>query len=46
MSKIFLLEDDDILNETISEFLEDNGYDVTSVKDGYEAYDLIYEEKF
>jgi len=44
--KILLLEDDDILNETVTEFLEDNGYEVTSVKDGYEAYDAIYENSF
>jgi len=44
--KILLLEDDDILNETITEFLEENGYDVTSVKDGFEAYDTIYENSF
>jgi len=44
--KILLLEDDDILNETITEFLEDNGYKITSVKDGYEAYDTIYENSF
>jgi len=44
--KVLLLEDDDILNETITEFLEDNGYNVTSVKDGYEAFDIIYEKSF
>jgi len=44
--KVLLLEDDVILNETVTEFLEDNGYDVTSVQDGYEAFDTIYENSF
>ncbi len=44
--KVLLLEDDVILNETITEFLEDNGYIVESVKDGYEAFDTIYEKSF
>ena len=44
--KVLLLEDDFILNETISEFLEDNGFDVVSVSDGYDALDKIYEESF
>lgn len=47
MSKrVLLLEDDNILNETICEFLEDNGFEVVSVEDGYEALDKAYEESF
>jgi len=46
MAKILLLEDDIQLNETIKKFLELKGYDVTSVFDGYEAEDTIYEESF
>ena len=45
-AKILLLEDDANLNETVSEFLEDEDYDVTSTYDGYEAQDKIYESKF
>lgn len=46
MSKIFLLEDDANLNETVTEFLEEQGYDVTSVYDGYEAQEKLYESKY
>ncbi len=45
-AKILLLEDDANLNETVTEFLEDEGYEVTSTYDGYEAQDKIYESKF
>jgi len=44
--KVLLLEDDDVLNETITEYLEDEGFDVVSVKDGYDALDKAYEESF
>ena len=45
-AKILLLEDDANLNETVTEFLEDKGYEVTATYDGYEAQDKIYESKF
>ncbi len=45
-TKILLLEDDANLNETITEFLEDEGYEVSSTYDGYEAQDKLYESKF
>jgi len=45
-AKILLLEDDANLNETVSEFLEEEGYYVTSTYDGYEAQDALYESKF
>ena len=44
--RVLLLEDDVILNETITEFLEDNGYEVVSVDDGYDAMDKAYEDSF
>ena len=44
--KIFILEDDINLNETISEFLEDEGYDTTSAYDGDEAEYLMYENRY
>jgi DNA-binding response OmpR family regulator len=44
--KILLLEDDANLNETITDFLEENGYTVSSAYDGYEAQDRLYESKY
>ena len=46
MSKILLLEDDANLNETVTEFLQENGHDVVSVYDGYEAQEKLYESKY
>jgi len=46
LSKILLLEDDANLNETVTEFLEDQGHTVVSVYDGYEAQEKIYESKY
>ena len=46
MSKILLLEDDANLNETVTEFLEEEGHDVVSVYDGYEAQEKLYESKY
>jgi len=44
--KLLLLEDDVQLSEIIAEYLEENGCDVTHVRDGQEAMDKIYEERF
>ena len=44
--KIFLLEDDVILNEIIEEHLELSGHEVVSVFDGEEAEALLYSQKF
>lgn len=46
LNKIFLLEDNFTLNETIKEFLETSGYQVTSVFNGLDAENILYEEKF
>ena len=46
MSKILLLEDDANLNETITEFLTEQGHDVISVYDGHEAQEKLYESKY
>jgi DNA-binding response OmpR family regulator len=46
VSKILLLEDDANLNETVTEFLEEEGHEVVSVYDGYEAQEKLYETKF
>jgi len=44
--KILLLEDDLMLSEVIVEHLEAFDYHVTTVYDGIEAEDLLFEEKF
>lgn len=44
--KLFLLEDDPTLNETIVEFFEDNGYSIESTFDGYEAESMLYENRY
>jgi len=46
LSKILLLEDDANLNETVTEFLEEEGHEVISVYDGYEAQEKLYESKY
>lgn len=45
-SKILLLEDDVNLNDTLCEFLEENGYAVDAVYDGDEAEAKIYENSY
>jgi len=46
LSKILLLEDDANLNETVTEFLEEQGYEVVSVYNGDEAQEKLYESKY
>jgi len=43
---ILLLEDEEDLGETLQEMLEDEGYSVQWVKDGAEAADVSFEQKF
>lgn len=43
---LLLLEDDSNLSETLCEFLESKGYDVTPVYDGEEAEVLMFEHHF
>jgi len=45
-SRIFLLEDDTNLAQTIEEFLEDEGCEVTLAYDGESAESILYEERF
>lgn len=45
-SKILFLEDDVNLNETVTDFLEESGYEVDSVYDGDEAEEKIYENTY
>jgi DNA-binding response OmpR family regulator len=44
--KILYLEDDEFLSETIEEFLEDEGFDITCVDDGAKALDILYKQNF
>ncbi len=46
MQKILLLEDDKLFNETIEDFLEEEGFEVHSVLDPYSAIELTYKSKF
>ena len=46
LSKILFLEDDTNLNETVTEFLEESGYEVDSVYDGDEAEAKMYENSY
>ncbi|BCD67725.1 response regulator transcription factor [Nitratiruptor sp. YY09-18] len=45
-TNVLLLEDDMSLSETIAEYLEDEGFQVTAVYNSDEALDKIYEENF
>ncbi|BAK73619.1 response regulator transcription factor [Arcobacter sp. L] len=45
-SKILLLEDDLNLSETVSDYFEEQGFDVVCVYDGDEAISSIYEHNF
>lgn len=44
--KILLLEDDITLNDTITDYLEENDFEVISIFDGEEAYESAYEQSF
>jgi DNA-binding response OmpR family regulator len=44
--RILLLEDDANLNETICEYLAEQGFEMISVYDGYEAQEKLYESRY
>ena len=46
MLKILLLEDDKLFNETVEDFLDEEGFTVHTALDPYSALDLAYEHKF
>ena len=45
-TKILILEDDQLFNETLQDFLEEEGYLMDAVMDPYSALDLTYENKY
>ena len=46
MARILIVEDDKLFNETLEDFLDEEGYEVQSVLDPYSALDLSYENIF
>ena len=46
MTRILVLEDDQLLNETLEDFLEEEGYTIECVLDPYSALDLTYKQVF
>jgi len=44
--KILLLEDDRLFNETIEDFLDEEGYEVWTTLDPYSALEISYKNKF
>jgi len=46
LARILIVEDDKLFNETLEDFLEEEGYDVQCVLDPYSALDLSYENLF
>ncbi|WP_457594249.1 response regulator transcription factor [Hydrogenimonas sp.] len=45
-NRIFLLEDDTNLSETVAEFLEEEGFDVETAYTGTEAEEKLYETRY
>jgi two-component system OmpR family response regulator len=46
MIKILLLEDDEILSQSIQFLLQSQGYDITIAKNGEDAVDITFDNKF
>ena len=46
MAKILLLEDDEILSETLTELLSSENFEVTNVNDGEKALDASFMQYF
>jgi DNA-binding response OmpR family regulator len=44
--KILVLEDDKLFNDTLEDFLEEEGFEVVTALDPYSALDITYEQKF
>ncbi len=46
MPRVLLLEDDAVLNETVTEYLEEQGYAVDALYDGFSAQEKLYETQY
>ena len=46
MTRLLVLEDDKLFNETLQDFLEEEGFSIDSMLDPYSALDLTYENKY
>lgn len=46
MHKILVVEDEQVINQVITEFLSDRGYEVTSVFDGKVALEQFHQQQF
>ncbi len=46
MAKILLLEDDKLFSQSLSDFLQEEGFEVICAYDPLSAYELCYQEKF
>jgi DNA-binding response OmpR family regulator len=46
MSRLLILEDDRLFNETLEDFLDEEGYDIKIALDPYTALELTYQYKF
>ena len=44
--KILILEDDKLFNDTLEDFLEEEGFETVTALDPYTALDITYEQKF
>lgn len=44
--RILLLEDDKLFNETLQDFLDEEGYELSCAMDPYSALDIAYEQNF
>jgi len=44
--KILILEDDKLFNDTLEDFLEEEGFETVTALDPYSALDVTYEQKF
>ncbi|MEA2048423.1 MAG: response regulator transcription factor [Campylobacterota bacterium] len=46
LARLLILEDDKLFNETLEDFLEEEGYRIACARDPYSALDLCYEQVF
>ena len=46
MARVLVLEDDKLFNETLEDFLEEEGYSIHCALDPYTALELTYEHRF